>query len=162
MTEVLFYHLETRSLADVLPGLLVRCLERGWRSVIQSADEGRLSELDDRLWAYDDTQFLPHGSERDGRSADQPVWLTTGNDNPNKATVRFLVNGASLPSAEEAQAYDRIVFLFDGLDPDALGHARTSWKQAGASGLDAQYWRQDENGRWQKQGTEKVTANKPD
>ncbi|MHA1189396.1 MAG: DNA polymerase III subunit chi [Alphaproteobacteria bacterium] len=151
MTDVMFYHLEIRTLADVLPGLLSRCLERGWRTVVQSADEGRLAALNDRLWTFDDAGFLPHGTTQDGQAAIQPIWLTTGTDNPNGATVRFLVDGAPLPEPNEAQTYDRIVFLFDGLDPDALGHARTSWKAAGESGHDAQYWRQDENGRWQQQ-----------
>ena len=47
--------------------------------------------------------------------------------------------------------YDRIVFLFDATDAEALKRAREAWKAARASGADATYWRQDENGRWTKQ-----------
>ena len=32
-TEVFFYHLENRSLEQVLPTLLERSIERGWRAV---------------------------------------------------------------------------------------------------------------------------------
>ena len=39
-TEILFYHLETRTLEQVLPPMLERSLERGWRAVVQAA-EGR-------------------------------------------------------------------------------------------------------------------------
>ena len=35
MTEVLFYHLEQRPLESVLPDLLQRSLERGWRAIVQ-------------------------------------------------------------------------------------------------------------------------------
>ena len=35
MTEVLFYHLEQQPLERVLPSLLERTLERGWRAVVQ-------------------------------------------------------------------------------------------------------------------------------
>jgi hypothetical protein len=35
MTEVLFYHLERASAQDVLPVLLLKTLERGWRAVVQ-------------------------------------------------------------------------------------------------------------------------------
>ncbi len=151
VTEVLFYHLETRTLEDVLPDLLSRCLERGWRAVVQSANRDRLAGLDDRLWTFDDAGFLPHGATEDGHAADQPIWLTTGSDNPNNATVRFLVDLAPLPEPDAVAAYARIVVLFDGLDNEALDHARTAWKAADAAGLNVQYWRQDESGRWRKQ-----------
>jgi hypothetical protein len=36
MTEVLFYHLQDVSLENVLPPLLEKSLERGWRVVVQS------------------------------------------------------------------------------------------------------------------------------
>ena len=42
MTEVYFYHLETRTLDDVLPGLLERSLNRGWRAAVQAASEERV------------------------------------------------------------------------------------------------------------------------
>jgi DNA polymerase-3 subunit chi len=39
MTEVLFYHLERASAQDVLPVLLLKTLERGWRAVVQVGRE---------------------------------------------------------------------------------------------------------------------------
>jgi DNA polymerase III subunit chi len=41
MTEVLFYHLQGMSLESVLPPLLEKSLERGWRVVVH----GRLRQL---------------------------------------------------------------------------------------------------------------------
>ena len=35
MTEVLFYHLQNMTLEGVLPPLLEKSLERGWRVVVQ-------------------------------------------------------------------------------------------------------------------------------
>src|SRR5262249_14592122 len=80
--------------------------------------------------------------------AAQPVLLTTGEDNPNNASVRFLVDGAAWPA--EAAAYERIVLLFDGDDPDAVAAARERWTSAKAQGLAATYWQTDEDGRWQR------------
>ena len=80
--------------------------------------------------------------------ASQPVLLTTRNDNPNRATVRFLVDGADVPA--DAAGYERIVLLFDGEDPDALAAARERWTQAKAQGLATTYWQADEEGRWQR------------
>jgi DNA polymerase-3 subunit chi len=149
MAEVLFYQLEQRPLEAVLPGLLQRSLERGWRVVVKIGSEERLESLNAHLWSYDDTSFLPHGSAADGHAAEQPIWLTTGDDNPNVATVRFLVDGAEAP---ELSGYERSVFLFDAGDGDAVAKARDAWKAARGAGHDTTYWRQDEGGRWVKQG----------
>ncbi|MGQ7793953.1 DNA polymerase III subunit chi [Faunimonas sp. B44] len=148
MAEVLFYHLERHPLERVLPELLARSLARGWRAVVQAGSEERLQALDAHLWSYDDSSFLPHGTSADGRPEDQPIWLTTGAENPNGAAIRFLVDGA----VAEAEGYARIVFLFDGLDPEALAATRERWKAAKAAGHEVTYWRQDEAGRWAKAG----------
>jgi DNA polymerase III subunit chi len=147
--EVLFYHLERHPLERVLPSLLERTLERGWRAVVQSASAERLEALDLALWTYTDESFLPHGTARDGNTDIQPIFLTTGDDNPNSAGVRFLVEGA------EAASFDnvvRLVFLFDGHDQEATGKARQQWQAAKAAGCTVTYWRQSESGRWEKQG----------
>ena len=64
--------------------------------------------------------------------------------------MRFLVDGANL--AADAAAYERVVLLFDGDDPEAVEMARAGWSEAKAAGTDVTYWRADENGRWQRQG----------
>jgi len=149
LTEVLFYHLERRPLESVLPELLQRSLDRGWRVIVKVGSDERLEALNAHLWSYEDASFLPHGSAADGHAESQPVFLTTGDDNPNGAAVRFLVDGAESP---DLSGYDRIVFMFDATDAEALERARNSWKAARNAGVDATYWRQDENGRWAKQG----------
>ena len=49
MTDVLFYHLETRPLETVLPDLLNRSLAKGWRAVVQIGSDDRLEALDAHL-----------------------------------------------------------------------------------------------------------------
>ena len=92
--EVLFYHLERQPLERVLPSLLEKTLERGWRAVVQSGSEERLEALDTALWTYREDSFLPHGTRKDGNVALQPIYLTTGDETPNGAGIRFLVEGA--------------------------------------------------------------------
>jgi DNA polymerase-3 subunit chi len=147
MTEVLFYHLQNRTVEDVLPGLLERSVERGWRVVVQCSED-RVETLDSYLWTYKDDSFLAHGTGKEGQAADQPILLTVGDDNPNGASVRFLVDGVPLP--EDAAPYERIVLLFNGEDPDAVATARERWSAAKSQGLDVTYWQPDENGRWQR------------
>ena len=146
MTDVLFYHLQRQPLEEVLPTLIEKSLERGWRAVVQVVSDERLSALDDHLWTYRDESFLPHGTDREAHAGDQPVLLTTGADNPNGASIRFLVEGAEIPP--DAAAYQRLAILFDGTDPHALALARDQWRAVKAAGHEATYWQQDKAGRW--------------
>jgi DNA polymerase-3 subunit chi len=148
MTEILFYHLQRQPVAKVLPKLLEKSIERGWRVVVQGSSEERVDALDAHLWTYRDNGFLPHGTWREVEAAAQPVLLTIDDSNPNSASVRFLIDGAPMPG--DAASYARIVMLFDGEDEEALAGAREDWSQAKAAGFDATYWQMDESGRWAK------------
>jgi DNA polymerase-3 subunit chi len=145
VTEVLFYHLERQTLEAVLPRLLEKTLERGWRAVVQAESEERVEALSSTLWSYRDESFLPHGTTADGHGGMQPVWLTAGGDTPNAATVRFFVDGAAPAGLE---GLERAVYLFDGRDEGAVAEAREHWKAIKAAGHAATYWQQDEAGRW--------------
>ncbi len=146
-TDVLFYHLERQSLEAVLPPLLEKCLERGWRAVVQVRDAERRDALDAHLWTFRDDSFLPHGTPVSGHPERQPVLLTTGADNPNGAVVRFLADGATIADTD---GYLRIVHLFDGADAEAVAAARERWREAKAAGHAVTYWRQSPAGRWEK------------
>jgi DNA polymerase-3 subunit chi len=148
MTEILFYHLQRQPVEKVLPQLLEKSLERGWRVVVQASSEERVDALDAHLWTYRDDNFLAHGTYRESGAAMQPVLLTVNDDNPNGANVRFLIDGAPVP--QDAAAYQRVVLLFDGEDDEAVAAARARWSEAKASGFEATYWQADENGRWQR------------
>ena len=91
---------------------------------MQGASEERIEALDAHLWTYRDDGFLPHGTWREPDAAAQPVLLTVNDGNPNAATVRFLIDGAPMPA--DAEAYQRIVLVFDGEDEDAVAAARSA------------------------------------
>ena len=148
MTEILFYHLQGQPLERVLPTLLEKSLERGWRVVVQAASEERVEAIDAHLWTFRDDSFLPHGTHKQAEAAEQPILITVNDDNPNGAQVRFLIDGAPVPA--DASPYQRIVLLFDGDDEDAVASARTRWSEAREKGLDATYWQPDAQGRWVK------------
>ncbi|MEM8772361.1 MAG: DNA polymerase III subunit chi [Pseudomonadota bacterium] len=152
MTEVLFYHLERASLETVLPGLLEKTLERGMRAVVRAGSQERVERLDGHLWTYSDESFLPHAAAgpKTNNAADQPIWLTAGEDAPNDPQILFLVDGAD-GDAGAISGLDRCVMIFDGRDDEATAKARAFWKTAKAAGHDATYWKQSEQGRWEKQ-----------
>ena len=146
MAEVLFYHLTATPLEQTLPELLERALARGWRVLVRVGSEAGLAALDRSLWTWRDDAFLPHGTAADGHAARQPIYLTLGDENPNRAQVLMLVDGARL-LASEAAGFERTCLLFDGGDEAALAAAREDWRRVREASLPARYWAQ-EGGRW--------------
>ena len=99
------------------------------------------------MWTYEQGSWLPHGSAPDDNPLDQPVWLTTADDNANGANFLFLTDGAA---SDKVGEFERCFELFDGRDGDAVAAARQRWKGYADAGHDLTYWRQTDNGRWQK------------
>ncbi|MEM6382390.1 MAG: DNA polymerase III subunit chi [Pseudomonadota bacterium] len=158
MTQIGFYHLTSTTLESALPTLLLKSLERRWRVVVQAADRDRLAELDTHLWTHSQAGFLPHGSSvgsdghPDPNSERQPVWLTTEDDNPNRATVRFFVAGAFPDHETDFQAYERLVLMFNGQEQQEVEAARTCWRALKSSDGELIYWKQTPSGTWEKAG----------
>jgi DNA polymerase III subunit chi len=148
VTEVFFYHLQTQPVERVLPVLLEKSLERGWRVVVHTSSEERVDALDVHLWTFREDSFLPHGTFREATVEHQPVLLTVKDHNPNGAAVRFLLDRAPMPV--DAGGYERLVLIFDGGDEEAVAEARQHWQAAKTSGFAVTYWQADDNGRWQR------------
>jgi DNA polymerase-3 subunit chi len=148
--EVTFYQLQRQPLEAVLPVLLEKSRERGWKAVVEVASAERQRALDDLLWTYSERSFLPHGLDGEPDCAEHPILLTTTRANGNGAEIRFLADGARL--GDDLAGYQRVALIFDGEDPEALQAARDDWKLARAAGHDASFWQQNGEGRWEKKG----------
>ena len=151
MTETLFYHLERRALEDVLPGLVEKSLERGWRAVIKTESSERSDALDNLLWTYDEASFLAHAQSGDGDPKRQPVLITVEDENPNGAQILFCVGGAEPSDWKSLSQMARVVMLFDGRDQAFVERARAAWKKAKDAGHDVTYWKESPSGKFEKQ-----------
>jgi DNA polymerase-3 subunit chi len=153
MTEFRFYHLERRRIDQALPEMLEDALAHGLRVVVQAQSIERVEALNERLWTYSDESFLPHGAAGDGEPEAQPIYLTAGEENPNGATMRVLIAGVdAAPFAAGAAdgAYEQVILLFDGRDEEMRAEARRQWSLVKAAGAAPGYWRESEEGGWEK------------
>ena len=149
MAEFCFYHLERRRLDQALPEILEDALSKAMRAVVQAPSPERVETLNEQLWTYRDESFLPHGAARDGEAEAQPVYLTDIAENPNGAKLRVLLSGVeAAPFA--AEDYQRVILLFDGRDEEAKAEARRQWSSVKAAGAPLSYWREGEDGGWEK------------
>ena len=149
MSRVDFYHLQKQPLEDVLPKLLEKAYASGQKTLVKIGTEERVDFLNGILWTYNDQSFLPHGSKKDGNVELQPIWLTSGEDNPNNAELLFLVDGANI-ALENINNFSRVFNIFDGHSEEALNQARNFWKKIKTDGHECHYWQQTENGNWQE------------
>jgi DNA polymerase-3 subunit chi len=147
MGEALFYHLTRSTLDSVVPMLVAKSMERGWKVVVRAREEGLLRWLDERLWLGPEEGFLPHGISGGPHDALQPVLLTAGAEVPAEGCL-IAVGGAEVGPGE-CGAAARVCVVFDGNDASALDAARGQWKTLTTAGVAAQYW-SEESGRWQK------------
>ncbi len=147
MTEIGFYHLQRAPLERVLPRLLETILERGHRAVLLAGSQERVAALDTILWTYDPGAWLPHAAAGAGSAERQPIYLTASEENPNAADVLVSLDGmAPAFIADFARAVD----IFEGRDEAAVQAARGRWRDYREAGHRLAYWRQREDGAWEK------------
>jgi len=127
MAEIHFYHLQRQPLEAVLPTLIEKSLGRGWRAVVQATSAERLAALDDHLWTFSDESFLAHATDKEPDAADQPVVLTLAQSNPNRAAIRFLVEGAPLPAEVSGVSVHSVAGSFHGGLNRAAGFVTDPW-----------------------------------
>ncbi|MFO1187622.1 MAG: DNA polymerase III subunit chi [Alphaproteobacteria bacterium] len=145
--EIWFYHLERAGIEAVLPPLLEKTLERGWRALVRTTSKERVAALDDALWSFRDDAFLPHGRADHADAELQPILISERDDGPNKPDALFLIDGAE---PGEIDALSRVVLLFDGHDETAVASARARWSAYKEQGIAIASWQQGADGRWEK------------
>ncbi len=147
MTEVRFYHLQTTPLEKALPRLLTKALDGGMRAVVLAASDERVEALSAALWTFEQASFLPHGTARDGNPGEQPIYLTTADENPNAAKLLVLTDGVEPASLDR---FERCADLFDGNDREAVEAARARWRRLQQGGHTLSYWQQTPQGGWEE------------
>ncbi|MDO8607105.1 MAG: DNA polymerase III subunit chi [Phaeospirillum sp.] len=147
MTQIGFYHLTQSPLEQALPKLLDKALAAGYRAVVLAGSPQRVEALNDRLWSYEPDSWLPHGSDKDGEAASQPIWLTDKDENPNAATILVMCDGVRSAAVAD---FARCLDLFDGNDDEAVQAARDRWKRWKGDGHELVYYQQRNDGGWEE------------
>lgn len=148
-SEIRFYHLLRSTLEQALPLIVTKAFEKGHRLLIKTNDAKEAAVLDKLLWTFDEQSFLPHGSEKTARNAeDQPIWITDKEENPNNADVLIVTSGETL---EMSKDFALCCDLFDGAKDDLLQAARERWKYwRDKDAFDISYFQQTDSGGWEK------------
>lgn len=143
--QVDFYHLTQLPLERALPRIAERVVEAGGRLLIVAGEASQRAKLDQLLWTYSAESFLPHGQAGGPDDDRQPILIGEGMTAANGARNVVLADGVW---RDEALSFDRTFHFFD---EDGIAEARLAWKGlAGREGVERNYWKQNEQGRWEK------------
>lgn len=149
MARVDFYHLTRDPAPPVLARLAERVLAGGNRLIIVASDGPAREALDNALWDAIPESFLPHmpAATPLADQAAEPIAIAASLDESaaNGASIAALADGQW---RDEALAYDRTLFLFDGSHID---DARAAWRiLSKRDATECHYWQQDGAGRWKE------------
>lgn len=148
MSRIDFYHLKKQSLDSVLPVLLQKAYTTGKRIMVKTTED-TVETVNESLWTYNDESFLPHGSKKDGFAEEQPIYITSADENQNGAGFLFLINGTEC-DCKQAERFERIFNIFDGNSDAALKQARRLWKMYKDADFEVCYWQQTPEGKWEQ------------
>ena len=145
MSEIFFYKLKNSSSEIFLTSLIERSLENNWNSVVLLDNIERMEEINDFLWSYKDTSFLPHGSQNDKNSELHTVYLTCEEENPNDSDVIFSIDGLLI---KNLNSWQRCIFIFNEQNLKVVDQFNTYKKNIDQSQHFLKSFEQDTNGKW--------------
>ena len=147
--EISFYHLTAQPLNIALPKLLSKVRTANMKVVVKVRNLEDMNDIDQVLWTYEAESFLAHDTLKSKYQKDQPIYITTGEENPAIADVLVLTDGST---SEDMESYKRVLDIFDGNNSSALDAARERWSKYKNDGYVISYFQQTESGGWVKKG----------
>ena len=144
--EYWFYHLEASTVEGILPGLLEKTQQKGWRALVK-LPEAQLKEMDDYLWTYKDDSFLPHGRDDEPLAERQPITLSASAKTATGYQAVFLLGGSDI---EDMSDVERCMVMINGRSQDNVMQERKRWKALKDTGASLSYYQQNDRGGWDK------------
>lgn len=139
--------MEHATLDTALPAITMKAWQSGKNVMICAPSKTECKRLNDLLWTFHPSAFLPHGVDGDNHSDKNPVWVTAKNNNVNNAKILILTHGYTHDAVKD---FDMVCEMLDGRVESQIKDARARWKTYKEAGHDLTYWQQDENGKWCK------------
>ena len=145
MGRVDFYHLKNAKIYFAVGKLIEKVIDQKERVLVRTDSQIVSEEIDEFLWSYDLSNFLPHGKLGDPNSKYNPIHITNEEDNPNNANILFIISTSKLSVAEIVK-FKRTFILFSDGDLNFFEPARQIWKELGHLEINRNYWAQEKSG----------------
>lgn len=112
--EINFYEVDDGVVKSMAP-LLLKILDEKKRALIFANSQNYLQEIDNALWSYGRSKFIPHALifDNDFEAKEQPILLTNKLQNTNKADYLIF-----LDEPDDFNFYQKFKRVFYFFQPD--------------------------------------------
>lgn len=141
--EINFYQVDDILYKSIAP-LLIKVLDENKKALIFCQDEKQITEINDGLWSFSKTKFVPHGTKADKiEHSLQPIFITNTQENYNQAGYLIM-----LLEVEEIflKQFDKIFYFFGSGN---IADARKLWAKYKKQSFALNFYKKDESG-WVK------------
>ncbi len=141
--EINFYQVDDILYKSIAP-LLIKVLDENKKALIFCQDEKQITEINDGLWSFSKTKFVPHGTKADKiEHSLQPIFITDTQENYNQAGYLIM-----LLEVEEIflKQFDKIFYFFGSGN---IADARKLWAKYKKQSFALNFYKKDESG-WVK------------
>ena len=145
LSEFFFYKLKNTSSELFLINLIEKSINNNWNSVVLTDNIERMEEINDLLWTYNETSFLPHGSQNDKNREHHKVYLTCEEENPNKSNIIFSIDGILI---NNIKSWERCVYIFNEQNLKIVDQFESYKNQINLSDYSLKSFEQDINSKW--------------
>ncbi|MFT5704035.1 MAG: DNA polymerase-3 subunit chi [Rickettsiales bacterium] len=141
--EINFYQVDDIIYKSIAP-LLGKVLDENKKALIYCQDEAQKVEIDNGLWSFSKTKFVPHSTSADKLDhSTQPIFITSSEENPNKAEYLIMLTETG---EEMLKQFDKIFYFFGSGEVKDARRLWTKYKKQSAS---LNFYRKN-NGAWEK------------
>ncbi len=126
MTPIIFYLISSDSDDFLYSFIMSKMLKENIRTIIYCNEQSEADRIDDKFWKLGHTSFLPHGSYRDARPEDQPVYITNKEENPNGATSLVFYG---VPSNTFISSFEKTITIYNMQDLNLMKLAQERYRQ---------------------------------
>lgn len=114
------------------------------RVLVKTNTTDAQESINNTLWTFAQKSFIPHGSVLDPNPDLQPIYITTGSENPIKANVLVLVG--TLDGIYDS--FERVFVMLGGEDESLLVAAKAAYHKLNIPSNILKYYVQNDKGGW--------------
>jgi DNA polymerase-3 subunit chi len=144
MTEVYFYHSTAFPVEKTIAKLVEKIYGLKQNIIILCQDTNLIQIIDDLLWSYSTKTFLAHATEFDPSPQQQPIYITSKEENPNNSTVLISI-GENIPNFY--RDFEKYITIFANSDSEVQS-ARARYKHLKNENMSLKYFKQKDDGTW--------------
>lgn len=129
--------------------LLDKCYNTQLNTLVLVGDKTLENQIDNSLWSFSSTKFIPHGCSNDTLPHLQPIYITTNYENPNQAQILTVINPINLDDTY-IDRFKKVLIVFNTNETDKKQSARNLYSYLQKSAYRLQYFQQTEQLEWQQ------------